>query len=198
MAQVCRVCQLGRSTVRKLEQDYINGLSKMNLSRKYGIGYDSVSNHINNHLTYKIAKGAEKQLTQDGLNLMQKIDELYDYMKIIFQRNFDKKRDGMALKALSEQRFTLELLAKISYALHPNKLLEIEQEKRELLDVNIPIERLTKKEQELYFQINRKLLGEDVTIDLSGYTDFKEVSELKEIKLRKLKRTKFNSDKLEI
>lgn len=61
------------------------------------------------------------------------------------------------------------------------------------------MERLTKKEQELYFQINRKLLGEDVTIDLSGYTDFKEVSEDQEQnKPEKLKRTKFTSDKTEV
>ena len=160
MAQVCRVCQLGRSTVLKLEQDYINGLSKTNIHRKYGIGYDSVIYHIDNHLPLKIAKATETQITNDGLNLMQKIDELYDYMKVIFQRNFDKKKDHLALKALSEQRFTLELLAKISHALHQNKLLEIESENRHMLMADIPIERLTRNEQNLYFQMTQKILGQ--------------------------------------
>lgn len=123
MARACKICELGRRKAHELEQDYINGMNKSNIARKYGVSYDSVCGHIENHLTQKLVKGAELQESQDGFNLMEKIDELHSWTKVIFQRNFDKKRDRMALKALSEQRYTLELLAKISYALHQNKPL---------------------------------------------------------------------------
>lgn len=94
---------------------------------------------------------------------MERVDKLLGRVEKIFRRNYRKGKDMVALKALSEERNTIELLAKVSFALHQNQLAEVEQENRKLMDVNIPLERLTKQEQYLYFQINQKLLGEKVT-----------------------------------
>lgn len=211
MPNTCKTCQLDKKIMKQLEYDFVNGMNKYQLSHKYDVSYDSIAFHLNNHLPMKIAKGAELKSAQEGFNLLQKIDELYNWMSIIFQRNFDKKKDGMALKALAQQRHTLELLAKISYALHQNKVLEMEQEQQKFQDINRPIERLTKKEQELYFQLNRKLLGEDVRVDLSEFSDYKEVREDDEVDssngnllhleeqntTKKLVRTKFQPNKPE-
>lgn len=198
MPAKCFVCQLDRSTIKKLEFEFVNGLPVTAISKKYKVSYFSIRQHCENHLPIKVAQGAKEQLNQEGFNLMTKIDELYEWMSIIFRRNFDKKRDNMALKALGEQRHTLELLAKISYAMHQNKVLEMEQEKQKFLDTERPMERLTEKEKELYFQINRKLLGEDVTIDLSEFSNYEEVS-VNEVqnKRKEMTRTKFQPDKLE-
>src|SRR5688572_27711101 len=111
MPQRCKVCALGPSTVKELESDFVSGMNRNQLSKKYGVTYDSATFHVNNHLPDRIVKGAEERLQQDGLHLLEKIDELYSWMKVIFQRNYEKNRDGLALKALGEQRNTLELLA---------------------------------------------------------------------------------------
>jgi hypothetical protein len=72
---------------------------------------------------------------------------------------------------LNSQRGSLELLAKISIELHKIKLLELEQKQHERFDVHIPLERLTKKEQELYFHLLMKLMGDSDDSNLSEYTD---------------------------
>ena len=177
----------------------MNGLPVTAISKKYKVSYFSIRQHCENHLPIKVAQGAKEQLNQEGFNLMTKIDELYEWMSIIFRRNFDKKRDNMALKALGEQRHTLELLAKISYALHQDKALEMEKEKQKFQDIERPLERLTQKEQELYLQLNMKLLGDNVTMDISGYGAYEEAS-VKEVhdKAKKLTRTKFQPDEPEL
>ncbi|MFC2123419.1 hypothetical protein ACFLU5_01305 [Bacteroidota bacterium] len=195
MAQVCKVCQLGRKTVQKLEQDYVDGLSKSKISRTYDVSYDSVSFHLQNHLPAKVARGAELQLTEDGFNLMERIDQLLERMENIFQRNYDKQHDRLALEALNSQRSTLELLAKISVELHRAKALEIEQKQHERFDVKIPLERLTEKEQELLFQLNMKLLGESETVDISDFESIEEVKDNgQDSNVKKLARTKFHPD----
>lgn len=168
MPQACKVCALGPSTVKDLESDYVMGMNTHQLKEKYGVSYGSVQSHLENHLPERIVRGAQIELRQDSLHLLEKIDELYSWMKEIFQRNYDRKKDGLALKALEAQRGTLELLAKISYALHQNKLAEIEKDKGELLNVDIPIDRLTKEEQVVYFQLLQKLQGDRVTIDVGS------------------------------
>ena len=52
----------------------------------------------------------------------------------------------------------------------------MEQEKQKFQDINRPLERLTQKEQDLYLKLNMKLLGEEVTIDISGSLDRKIVA----------------------
>jgi len=87
MPRYCKCCELGKKIVKQIEADFIDGVNKNQLAKKYGVSYDSISFHLNNHLPMKIAKGAELQLNQDGFNLIEKIDELYDYTKTIFHRN---------------------------------------------------------------------------------------------------------------
>lgn len=163
MAQVCKACELGSNTVQKLEKDYVDGMSVSSISRKYKVAYFSIRYHIENHLPDKLVKGADKKFAANGFDLMERVDKLLGRVEKIFRRNYRKGKDMVALKALSEERNTIELLAKVSFALHQNQLAEVEQENRKLMDVNIPLERLTKQEQYLYFQINQKLLGEKVT-----------------------------------
>jgi len=114
-----------------------------------------------------IKKGDELQFTDDGINLKHRIDKLLTRTEKIFLRNYRKQNDRLALEALNSQRGSLELLAKISIELHRIKLLELEQKQHERLDVNIPLERLTKKEQELYFHLLMKLMDESDPVDIA-------------------------------
>ncbi len=165
MPQACRVCALGPSTVKELETDFIGGMNAYQLKEKYGVSYGSVQAHLENHLPKKIVVHAQVEAQQTSTHLLEKIDDLYAYMKVIFQRNFDRNKDGIALKALEAQKGTLELLAKISYALHQSKLADIEKDRYDRLQTSIPIERLTKHEQIMYFQLSQKLMGDRDTID---------------------------------
>ena len=76
-----------------------------------------------------IVKAYEKKEVADGIDLLSRIDRLLDRAEDIFQRNYAKETcmgDTLALKALAEQRNTLELLVKISQALHEARLLELQ------------------------------------------------------------------------
>lgn len=171
MPQSCRVCKLPPKERNQLEKSFIDGVNIYQLTKMYGISDTSIKSHVENHLPEKLVKAAEKTFLLDTTHLVDQIDQIYSWMKIIFKRNYDKGYDKTALKALSEQRNTLQLLAQISVALHKTKVAELEYEgQKQLIESNLPLERLTKKEKDVYFQIMQKLLGDNnVTIDL-GYT----------------------------
>lgn len=177
MPQTCRVCGLSPEKRKQLEIEFINGKNIHQLSKTYGMSESSVKFHTDNHLPEKLVKAAEKTFQLDTTHLVEQIDQLYSWMKIIFQRNYDKGYDRTALKALSEQRNTLQLLAQISVALHKTRVEELEYEReRELMQSDLPLERLTKREKDVYFQITQKLLGDDkITIDLGYAADYPDV-----------------------
>ena len=98
---------------------------------------------------------------------------MYERNMVIFHRNFDEKKDVLALKALAEQRSILELLAKISHTLHQNKITELENEKQKRMveSEDIPFERLTRAEQSIYYHLRTKLQRSTERIDFSGLVE---------------------------
>ncbi len=196
MSQQCRICEQGNKVVRKLENDYINGMNRGRLAKKYNVSYDSVINHINKHLSPKLVQASKEQDKEAGSEMLEKINSLYDNMQLIFDRNFDKqgKKDYIALKALDSQRYTIELIAKIANSVYQAQLLEKEIEEKERGKVNIPIERLSKAEREVYFHLNRKLL--DMSTDQQQVDKAMKKYKVKEIKNEyELKETDTNKNK---
>ena len=45
-------------TVQQLERDYVDGMNRHALDRKYKLSYESVTHHIRNHLPAKVARVA--------------------------------------------------------------------------------------------------------------------------------------------
>ena len=129
MAQKCRVCELGATTVQQIEKDFIDGMSISALSKKYHVAYFSLDYHTKHHLPNKLVTAADRKFAEHGFDLMERVDKLLSRVEKIFRRNYRKGTDVIAIKALSEERNTLELLAQVSFALHQNHLTEIEQEK---------------------------------------------------------------------
>lgn len=170
MPAQCKVCALGPAVVRQLESDWINGVNVFQLYKKYGPSNDSIHYHLKHHLPKRISDGMKKDLETHSSFAIEEIHGLYQFTKAILQRNYDKQWDKAALKAIAEARGCLQLMAQIEHAHYQSKLLEIESEKSQSLDVRIPLERLTQKEQDMYFKLTQKLMGDDITIDL-GYGD---------------------------
>lgn len=166
----CKVCKLPNKTVKKLEDDFINGVPISQIARAYGVSDNSVKFHTTNHLPEKIVKGAQKELEANSSNILGRIEELHGWIKIILERSLDLKHDRTALKAIAEARNTYALSSQMMIALHKIKVLEIETEKSQSLESNLPLERLTEKEKEVYFKITQKLLGDENTVDLE-YTN---------------------------
>lgn len=146
------------------------------ISVNINLPYEKVRNYV--WLIYRDLTDTEKKEVsfriknvKYGFNLLQRIDKLLTRAEKIFLRNYRKQNDRLALEALNSQRGSLELLAKISIELHKIKLLELDQKKMERLDVHVPLERLTKKEQDVYFRLLMKLMDDSEPIGISDYTE---------------------------
>ncbi len=167
MARTCATC----THPERLEIDraLIAGESILKISRLYGVSANSLHNHAQNHLSRQLVQAMEKkQLTQD-FDLLNKIDSILTRTEQIFTRNFNKKRDRIALEAIKEQRNTIELLAKISFALHEAKKLEaqqtqsshIEEQNQQLME---DLKVLTIDELKVFMALTQKIESQDKTI----------------------------------
>ncbi|MBT3255792.1 MAG: hypothetical protein HN366_04935 [Deltaproteobacteria bacterium] len=69
-----------------------------------------------------------KELDESN-NLLARIEDILSKAELIFTRNFEKEKDTIALKALSESRGALELMARIAAHLHQARAAELENTK---------------------------------------------------------------------
>lgn len=92
-------------------------LSMTDAARMVGCDKASISRHMTNHLTAKIAKAAEKTEISEGLNavnaLLEQLEEVRGVLKRARDRGGDQG-DRTALKALAEWRKNIELTARIT------------------------------------------------------------------------------------
>jgi len=169
MPNICLVCN---HVARKaIDRQLISGISPTRIAKEHGLNINSVINHRDRHLSTQLKTAMErKQLTED-FNLLERIDDLLTKAQDIFDRNYAKKRDHLALKALSEQRNTLELLSKISFALHEAKRLDEQQnEEQNQYEQEIQLQHdlnvLTTPELELFNLLSQKLETQDKSMKI--------------------------------
>jgi hypothetical protein len=126
MSSVCSIC----SHVNRLgiDREIVQGVAIAQLAKKYSLPYWSLYTHARSHVSRQIQQAYEKKNIDAGIDLLTKIDTIIARAEAIFQRNFDRGRDGTALKAIDSQRSTIELLAKISYNLHQAQEAEHQRE----------------------------------------------------------------------
>lgn len=124
MAMSCTICSnLNRLSI---DRDIVQGGNLTSIAKKYDVSYGSLYGHSQNHISRQLAKAwADKDMTE-SLDMLGRIDQIISRAEKIFRRNYEQGKDLIALKAIGEQRQTLELLAKISYSLHQAKLTELE------------------------------------------------------------------------
>ena len=169
MPNICLVCNHGAR--KEIDRQLIAGISPTRIAKEHGLNINSVINHRDRHLSTQLKTAMErKQLTED-FNLLERIDDLLSKAQDIFDRNYAKKRDHLALKALSEQRNTLELLSKISFALHEVKRLETEQEiEQQRYDEEMELQKdlsvLTLPELEMFNLLCQKLESQDKSMKI--------------------------------
>lgn len=124
MTMTCTICN--HPNRLSVDKDIVAGLSLTNIAKKYDVPYGSLYGHSQNHISRQLAKAwADKDMTE-SLDLLGRIDQIISRAEKIFRRNYDTGKDLIALKALTETRSTIELLAKISYSLHQAKVAELE------------------------------------------------------------------------
>jgi len=121
---VCSICN--HPDRLKIDREIVQGKSHTNISREYGVNSQAVRHHAENHLSHQLAAAWEKKEMAESFDMLGRIETILSRTEKIFKRNYDKEKDALALKALSESRATLDLLAKISYALHQARLAELE------------------------------------------------------------------------
>jgi len=127
MGRKCQVCSHPRRL--QIDKEIVQGKSIAEISRKYGVSYDSLWSHAKNHLHYQLITAVKKKLETNSFNLMDETEEIIRKAKTIFDRNFAKNTragDETALRALSEHRQTLSLLSEAVATYHQIKAMEIE------------------------------------------------------------------------
>lgn len=167
MTRVCIICSHPHRL--SIDRAIVQGANLTQLAKKYGIKYGTMYNHATEHIARQLSQVYEKREAEMNLDLLSNIDKIVSRAEKIFRRNYSKGKDLVALKALSEQRSTFELIAKISYALHQAKILEREQSREderreEELAMKERLSVLTIEELKLLQRINHKLETQDRSI----------------------------------
>lgn len=130
MTKVCTIC--GNDQRLEMEREYIKGKSVNSISKKYGVSYEALNNHVKNHLSYQLTSQWEKKLSQQNSDLLNELEDILQKAKSIFDRNYDKGRDRIALESLNSQRNAIQLLAQITVKMHEVKTMEIEQQEKQV------------------------------------------------------------------
>lgn len=169
MANKCIICQSPNRL--EIDKQILSGVSLAKISRDYAVPYNSLARHAKYDITRQLATAFHKKMQVEDFNLLNKIDELLAKAEDIFNRNYHNGRDGMALKALAEQRLVFDLLLRISVALHEIK--QMEQEDIILMDNQIQdtqleqsMQVLTIEELEIFERLTRKLETQDSSIQV--------------------------------
>ena len=175
MSQNCAVC-ISKDRLM-VDRQIVSGVNLARVAREFGLEYNAVFNHAKTHVSRQLSQALEKRQTEEQYNLLDRIDTIVKRCESIFLRN-EGTKDLIALKALSEQRSTFELVSKIAYTVHQSKLAEIELEKLKSGEVSIDQQQdfkdslsvLTIEELKLFHRLSEKLASQDKTIQVLPMT----------------------------
>jgi DNA-binding transcriptional ArsR family regulator len=154
----CRVCQMDTKSISKLERLYLlENWTIQKLADKFGLSWGSVQRHLSLHLNRKLVKASETKVTEQGLDLIEAMQAQIVSVAQIFKRAQRRKKDRLALLASSEWRQCIETLGKVSAALEKYKA---SNNSNSSAPTNVDLSLLNEAEKQMYFQINRKLMGD--------------------------------------
>ena len=169
MTMVCQVCNHPKRL--EIDRELVQGKSHQKIAKQFGVDAQAVWRHSRNHLSYQLSKAYETKELGESMDLLARIDQIINRAEQIFQRNYDKESlsgDTLALKALSEQRSTIELLARISAFLHESRAMELQrsqgsyEERRKAEEqeyIEKVLDRLNPAEADLWCSLLEKIHG---------------------------------------
>ncbi len=167
MAMACHICNHPKRL--QIDRQLVEGKSFQMISNAYAVDWQAVRRHKENHLSRQLVQAFSRKELGESLDLMNRIDQMLCRAEKIFQRNYDQKRDGLALKALGEQRSTIELLAKIAAYLHESRAMELQtaktdyetqREAEEKEFINLVLDALNPAEADMWEKLCLKIHGE--------------------------------------
>jgi hypothetical protein len=167
-----------------------------NIVRAHGVSEDSLRSHIKNgHISRQMITHYKQLELHHNRNMLAEIDEILDYTKKILKRNYDKKSDYLALKAVSEARNTYQLLAQISWMLHEAQKFEVEQQKEtekaeERSDFENKLDILTFAELEMLEKLHYKIHNQSKEVILPDSRKFGDAIDVEEVDRRPLQRSR--------
>lgn len=129
----CRVCQHPQR--EEIEKAYLEGISSLELSKRYGMSTASISRHMNYHMAtayrhvhnYVVNQGPKpsKETLQRGFDVQAKIHELESYAKSIMEEARNAKRYAAAVSAVQVLTRLVELQAKIAGILDESPKVQV-------------------------------------------------------------------------
>ena len=122
MTQICHICT--HSQRLAIDRAIVEGSGLTNIAKKYNVPYHSLYAHSKTHITRQLLKVMETKGFMEGGELLKTIDDIVIKAKDILNRNYDKGRDVIALKAIDSIKGTVQLLANISAQLHAERIAE--------------------------------------------------------------------------
>jgi hypothetical protein len=122
----------------------------------YGVSYDSVTWHLENHMTEKMTLAMEKEKTREGADLLKRINKMMAKLEKIIERN-EYKEDGLSIRGISVWTKMLEVLAGLE--IHLQTMIDANEHNKPLGVEELPIEELSPEAQELLFEITAMQLG---------------------------------------
>jgi len=171
MGNSCGICNHPERLA--IDRELVEGKSKADIARRFGVSDDAVRNHGDNHLSRQLVKAHERKEIIHAADLVTRIESLLSKSENILSEAEKKKQFTLALNAIRESRSTLELLYKIAAHLHEVRRLELEakqeqgqvqdredseQRAREFFD--LAEQRLSKDELHVFMDLYNKIAGE--------------------------------------
>ncbi len=171
MSQACSICNHPKRL--SIDREIVEGKSHTGISRKYGVSDQSISSHAQNHLSRQLVQAWQKKELTESMNLLSRIEDVLSKAENIFNRNYLLKKDDLALRALSEQRSTIELLCKVAAYLHEARASELQsrhedyesrRKEEEQERIGQALDRLNPREADLWEKLIAKINGADLDI----------------------------------
>jgi len=156
MARKCKICT--HHKVKKIDKALIQGQSKSEIARTYGIPYHSVDYHSKHHLSRQLATAYQHKDLQHSLDLVNELEHILTKAKTILDRNMDKDTyhgDELSLKSLSEIRSSLELAAKMKAFLY--EVDNQDDEIRQQMAIQDKMDYLDDEELQLFTDLLHKM-----------------------------------------
>lgn len=169
MSRQCLICR--NSNRLEMEREYLRGENVRQIALKHDVSYHSLWNHVNNHLSRQIVQAHKTKESIQSMDLLGEIQKTLSTTKKIITRNYQKKNDFVALKAIAEARQTYELLSKIAFALQQiendermEQQAETEQGNEHEFSESLQI--LNEFELEVFNQLIEKIETQDKSIEV--------------------------------
>jgi transcriptional regulator with XRE-family HTH domain len=181
MGMVCSICS--HSERLRIDRELVQGKTKSEIARQFGVGNDALAQHERKHLSRQLVQAFEKKQEMESFNLLERIERILGRAERIFRRNYSKNTatgDSLALKSISEQRQTFELLAKIAAHLHQVRAMELQMsqtttdnslKERAEAFAEKAASRLNEKEQDMLESLLSKIEGATKEVIIPAETE---------------------------